>query len=179
MKIILSIALLIFMLFQISCEEVTDPCDLDGDGLKSLSCLGNDCNDADKNSGPSRDADGDGVVSVDCTGGTDCDDNNAARFPGNPQFNEPTGLDSDCNDDTCGEVDLDGDGHFGLCVQIINGVTKTFGTDCDDTNPGIFLTSQVCGTKGKILVCRAGPFYEEFDCAKCIPQPNGTGVCIP
>lgn len=84
------------------------------------------------------DGDGDGAISDKC-GGTDCDDTDPNRYPGNleacPLGND--GHDEDCNAETFGKVDLDGDGYVAAgCVN--TGDTGWFaGNDCDDTRPNI------------------------------------------
>lgn len=55
------------------------------------------------------DADGDGRYS-EATGGDDCDDGNANRFPGNTEICDANGVDEDCDLQTGGHRDLDGDG---------------------------------------------------------------------
>jgi len=76
------------------------------------------------------DADGDGHAAIGC--GDDCDDNNANRFPGNPEVCD--GDDEDCNDDSFGGLDTasdaDGDGFVSsLCCS---GPGRC-GSDCDDS----------------------------------------------
>ncbi len=75
-----------------------------------------------------RDADGDGAAAVAC-GGDDCDDANAARFPGAAEVCDVDGVDEDCNPATFGNRDGDSDGAFDAAC--CNGTTC--GTDCDDT----------------------------------------------
>lgn len=55
------------------------------------------------------DSDGDGMKSVAC-GGNDCDDNDARRFPGNAEICDTAGHDEDCDASTIGTRDSDGDG---------------------------------------------------------------------
>jgi len=68
------------------------------------------------------DADGDGFLDADC-GFDDCDDADAAVFPGAEEI--CNGIDDDCDEDTDELVDLDGDG-FALCDG-----------DCDEADPAI------------------------------------------
>jgi len=87
------------------------------------------------------DADGDGRVSAACVGGDDCDDDDAARFPGNDEICDDDGHDEDCNDATYGSRDGDADGFIdAVCC---NGTTC--GEDCNDARrdikPG---ASEVC-----------------------------------
>lgn len=83
------------------------------------------------------DADGDGEPSYQ-HGGADCDDNDARRFPGNVEVAEPSGIDEDCNPETFGERDSDGDGYFSsaACNQRADG-SMNCGNDCDDSNASI------------------------------------------
>ncbi|MBO6938277.1 MAG: putative metal-binding motif-containing protein [Deltaproteobacteria bacterium] len=85
-----------------------------------------------------EDADGDGYMDIAC-GGTDCDDTDAGRFPG--QAERCDFVDDDCDPTTVGDRDADGDGVVSsLCC---NGTTC--GADCDDTQPGVSPTSpEVC-----------------------------------
>ncbi len=76
------------------------------------------------------DADGDGIAAVEC-GGTDCDDGDATRFPGNVETcddAEGGAHDEDCDPTTFGARDLDGDG--AIDAACCNG--DNCGTDCDD-----------------------------------------------
>lgn len=56
------------------------------------------------------DADGDGHMSNEC-GGDDCDDSDPLRFPGNVEVCNANVHDEDCNPDTYGVSDYDGDGY--------------------------------------------------------------------
>ncbi len=82
--------------------------------------------------GVSADADGDGVDSTDC-GGTDCDDTDANRFPGNAEVCDVAGHDEDCDGSTFGTRDLDGDG--AISAACCNGTIC--GDDCDDLRAGV------------------------------------------
>ncbi len=55
------------------------------------------------------DLDIDGVTAVHC-GGSDCDDADANRYPGNPEICDDRGHDEDCDPATVGWKDDDGDG---------------------------------------------------------------------
>jgi len=72
------------------------------------------------------DADGDGAVDV-RVGGTDCDDNNPGRYPGNAE--RANDLDEDCDPASIGWRDLDGDGYVDAAVSNPGGPS---GTDCND-----------------------------------------------
>ena len=82
------------------------------------------------------DADGDGVDSVEC-GGNDCDDNDPNRFPGNAEVCDAAGHDEDCDPTTLGP-DLDGDGYTSIdCCNLDEVGTLICGADCEDTEPFI------------------------------------------
>jgi hypothetical protein len=78
------------------------------------------------------DADHDGATSETC-GGTDCDDADPDRHPGNTEVCDP-GHDEDCDPTTFGTRDADHDGH--VDAMCCNGTTC--GDDCDDTVPSIY-----------------------------------------
>ncbi|MBO6935036.1 MAG: hypothetical protein JJ863_08670 [Deltaproteobacteria bacterium] len=106
------------------CVQGGDPCFEGQECSESEArCVTVDCSRGD--------VDGDGVESVDC-GGTDCDDADADRFPGNPELCDSAGHDEDCDPDTLGG-DMDGDGYEPL--ECCNG--STCGQDCDDTRSGV------------------------------------------
>jgi hypothetical protein len=87
------------------------------------------------------DEDGDGVGAATCvdgTGtplGTDCDDTNAARAPGNPELCDADGVDEDCNASTLGGRDDDADGFVSsaCCLGMPGSTGATCGDDCNDT----------------------------------------------
>ena len=96
----------------------SDPCEVDDlvCDERSRSCL-ESCPDAD----------GDGAADSSC-GGTDCDDTDPERFPGNPEVCDD-GHDEDCDPSTLG-VDADGDGLYPIAC--CNG--DACGTDCNDAS---------------------------------------------
>lgn len=83
-----------------------------------------------------EDVDGDGALAIEC-GGTDCDDTNPARFPGNPEVCDVMNLDEDCDPTTFGFRDADGDltADASCCNMAADG-SLNCGTDCDDQRPG-------------------------------------------
>ncbi|MEL7108238.1 MAG: putative metal-binding motif-containing protein [Pseudomonadota bacterium] len=83
------------------------------------------------------DADGDGERSY-MHGGADCDDNDAKRYPGNVEIADPENRDEDCNPETFGERDYDGDGFFdaAACNERSDG-SMNCGRDCNDRNARI------------------------------------------
>jgi hypothetical protein len=91
------------------------------------------------------DADGDGARAPDC-GGTDCDDSNASRFPGNTEVCDVADLDEDCDPRTFGVRDADGDGAPDMLCCNGEGAARVCGTDCDDSVSGRNPTvPEVCG----------------------------------
>ena len=109
--------------------------------------------DSDSDSGgePAVDADGDGVSVAD----GDCDDNNAAVWPGAPEHCD--GRDDDCDgavdeqavDAPTWYPDLDGDGFAGAEETVVAcadpGGWARYASDCDDTDPAVFPgATEVC-----------------------------------
>jgi hypothetical protein len=98
------------------------------------------------------DADGDGFGAATCVDdrgdpiGTDCDDADANRFPGNPEVCDGE-HDEDCDLDTRGAVDRDSDGYESdaCCNPEITAGTPNCGDDCDDARASIRpLGTEVC-----------------------------------
>ena len=121
------------------CDGLVDEeFDLDGDGLTTC---GGDCddsepavanwgeicdgldNDCDGLVDEDYDRDGDGWIACTLGSGPDCDDLDAAVFPGNPEVCD--GLDNDCDGAVDDLVDWDADG-FTECAG-----------DCDDQDPTV------------------------------------------
>jgi len=95
------------------CDDVADTCSAEG------------CDQPDR--------DGDGRARADC-GGDDCDDDDASRFPGNAEVCDGDGEDDDCNPQTFGARDADGDGYVSADCTNTNDAGDVFaGRDCDDT----------------------------------------------
>jgi hypothetical protein len=83
------------------------------------------------------DADGDGVDAVEC-GGSDCDDGDADRYPGNAEVCDVDHRDEDCDPTTFGVRDADGDSYpDAACCNTAAGGAVRCGTDCDDTRSTI------------------------------------------
>ncbi len=76
-----------------------------------------------------EDCDGDGVSFA----ADDCDDRDAARYPGAREIADFEGHDEDCNPATYGDLDADGDGF--VDSRVCNG--PNCGQDCDDTRPAV------------------------------------------
>ena len=126
------------------------------------------------------DADGDGHRSV-SSGGDDCDDRDPNRFPGNTEVCDDRHHDEDCNPETFGRRDVDRDGlNDNRCCNISTNGVQTCGRDCDDSNRAIQTDSQVCDGE-HAAICSADGQYVRSDCPAgtiCVVQPNRTGVCM-
>jgi alpha-tubulin suppressor-like RCC1 family protein len=84
-----------------------------------------------------EDADGDGVDAIEC-GGTDCDDLDAERFPGNFEICDAAAHDEDCFEDTFGFTDADGDGAASArCCNVLADGSLGCGEDCNDADATI------------------------------------------
>ncbi len=115
-------------------------------GANAIGCLpaaGAPCADCDEETDTCAgcdvdpDVDGDGVDAIGC-GGSDCDDTDPNRFPGNPEVCDSDGHDEDCDGATVAGEDGDADADGFTDAMCCNG--DTCGDDCDDArisvNPG-------------------------------------------
>lgn len=106
------------------------PCDLNDESPREAKdqCIF-DCRDPN--------LDGDGVDAAQC-GGTDCDDLDPNRYPGNREVCDAANKDEDCNPSTFGTKDDDGDGSVDeSCCNVQPGGELSCGTDCDDSIPSV------------------------------------------
>ena len=98
-----------------------DRCDEDADRCDEAEC---------------PDVDGDGVTDAAC-GGTDCDDEDARRFPGNTEVCDADGRDEDCDPSTLGP-DEDDDGYVSTaCCNLGADGALRCGLDCNDGRGGV------------------------------------------
>ena len=130
---------------EVRCDEAADRCD--------------DCEDAD----------GDGFTSAAC-GGPDCDDDDPDVRPNATEVCDFAGVDEDCNPETVGEIDEDGDGFVSsFCC---NGTAC--GDDCDDeramTNPE---APEICNTLDDDCDGRI-----DEDCDACVDAEVETGPAL-
>ncbi len=102
-------------------------------------CMGaQTCNEAthrcDSPCDTTGDTDGDGQRALNC-GGSDCDDADPSRFPGNVEVCDSAGHDEDCDPNTFGARDGDGDGYPDhACCNTDSMSQLHCGDDCDDTH---------------------------------------------
>jgi len=144
---------------------------------------------------PSVDADGDGAYDI-CTGGTDCDDSDPNRYPGNPEITDPSHRDEDCNPRTLGHEDRDGDGFISNRSCNLSWDGLVCGSDCNDNDASIH-PGQVEVCNGRDDNCNGDvdegvlhtlfldsdrdlfgdPVVTEFRCRPG-PDENGRGVWV-
>ena len=119
------------------------------------------------------DRDGDGADDVVC-GGDDCNDYDASVHPGATEICDANGKDEDCNAETIGSEDNDGDGYTSM--RCFNG-TNT-GHDCDDNNAAIKPGTMKYISETQVDVCPNG-LYDVDPSMRAVRQPNGTAIVIP
>lgn len=113
----------------------SERCDPDDPLASSLGCVvgtppcdAADCDETTDMCADCRDADGDGAFDAEC-GGTDCDDDDADRYPGNTEVCDSS-HDEDCDPTTLG-ADEDDDGfQDAACCNFFDDLLC--GRDCDD-----------------------------------------------
>jgi hypothetical protein len=149
--------------------------------------------DCDPSTYGTRDADGDGVTDQACCNGDlcgfDCDDRQQTINPTAPEVCD--GRDNDC-DGAIDEgvivpayTDADGDGWgAGDESQICAGLPgyASIGGDCDDTLANIHPGAFQCVSGSDIELCTEDGTWSADSCpglGLCVPQPDGTGVCLP
>jgi len=103
MKIILQLLIVSLLFITFPSISFSQACTVDGD------CDGDECCTAE-NVCADMNADGDEYISLAC-GGDDCDDFDSDRYPGNAEVCDVASVDEDCNPDTLGFRDQDGDGY--------------------------------------------------------------------
>ena len=178
------------------CDTVLGADEVDADGDLVSACAG-DCDDTDPTIWPgapelcngiddncsgdatdeSSDVDGDGYAA--CSGGSvlDCDDTSASIYPGATEI-PGNGIDEDCDGvDVFGCFeDLDGDG-FGSTSTInstdsdcLDAGESTVDTDCDDTDPLVFLGATEVPNDGIDQDC------DGADTVTCFEDLDGDGI---
>lgn len=122
---------------QETCEPASSVANALGCVAGTPPCLAELCEEPNSRCNEAcADADGDGFEDVQC-GGTDCDDNDGNRFPGNPEVCDEFDHDEDCNVQTFGQRDMDRDRFFDIACCNEFGGMRVCGQDCADGVPGV------------------------------------------
>lgn len=193
----LSAALLLGVLLATSGAVSAQPgkppkagCDQDGDGHQAVACGGDDCDDADGQrypGNPERCAGAlvDGRATADHD--EDCNPCTVARLDGDQDHDLVTA--STCSNPwaSAGLSPVGCDLH---ATRVDTQGQRVLGADCDDANRAIIPGEMVCpdGMPGVIRICAPTGMvgtsppshWDTRKCVgKCVPQVNGTGICIP
>lgn len=166
-------------------------------GSPEICDLGDKDEDCDPATYGTRDGDSDGHVDNRCCNqpgtaeeacGDDCDDARPGVHPGLSESCD--GIDNDCDgaaDETViatAYVDGDGDGWgTGDATSVCAG-TRGYAMepgDCDDADPQHYPGTFRCAGGPEIDLCE-GSAWQADACpggGECVPQPDGTGVCLP
>lgn len=134
-----------------------------------------------RNSSVLYEGNGDDVKSRRC-GGSDCDDNDPSRYPGNPETCDARGYDEDCDPSTYGDTDFDKDGLVSnQCCNRDERGNLNCGPDCDDSRYAIQIGTQIClpNSQNELKICGERGIFTCPQGQSCYEQPNGTGVCAP
>ena len=171
-------------------------CDFDGDGFESRTCGGADCDDRDRDRYPGNSERCDGLL----PDGRSAADHDEDCNPCTIHQAVPADGDADAdgipastctNPWTTTTAPAGCDAHISSVMQ-----GRVIGNDCDDTNVALVPGSQICSGDAKVNVCGGPPAarnapagrggaWQLRDCptvggrlSHCVPQPNGTGVCV-
>lgn len=153
--------------------------DADDDGCRTVrpTCEeGFDCDEERERCVPScddPDADQDGYEAEHC-GGDDCDDDDADRFPGNTEVCDRYDHDEDCDPNTFGQRDVDGDGHVDArCCNVSDDDERSCGDDCDDDESTVH--PEAPDTCNGVDEDCDGKIDEDGALAKLYPDCDGDG----
>ncbi len=174
---------------------IADPCDQDRDGHRSLACGGDDCDDGDPFRYPGNLERCDGTLGNGRSAANHDEDCNPCTVSGP----EPDGDGDRDGVPSSRCVNVYGElsalvGCNGRKVRLHTGRRHVLGADCDDAKRAIVPGAQacvpsdpgavrVCGERladvsvidWEIQRCPSGPTGAP---GRCVPQPNGTGVCV-
>jgi hypothetical protein len=172
-------------------EAASDP-DKDGDGFRSISVGGNDCDDLDNNNYPGNAERCQGYyiftawekkyIIIAKYHDEDCS-------PGTIAGAAPDGDDDRDNQVSCSCLNYAseipaGYGQVAIAPTIsaimLGNPNRRYtirGFDCDDHNPALIRVSQVCRDERTIAVCENGK-WRNYPCRRCVTQPNGSGVVV-
>src|SRR3989344_18274 len=197
-----------FLVGQVDIYPTDNICivsDIDNDGVLSLSCGGNDCNDESSATYPGAkelcdnvdnncdgvvdegyDEDGDGVTSCNL----DCNDKNPSSYPGNTEI--CNGVDDNCDGTTdegcncgagatrkCGTTDV------GMCSY---GIQRCLGSNWSVCEGAITPISEICGNKtdencdGEVSSCPTpppGPVCGNSLCERGESNSSCSSDCAP
>ncbi len=166
-----------------SCSSSRETCDPDSLLANEWGCVSRPCDP--ETDVCDADVDGDGYDSIQCGGG-DCDDNDPDRHPGRLEFCDRFDYDEDCNIETFGFHDNDGDGFSQRCCNTdeLGNVHCIRPIDCNDFRRKIFPGVQICDPDqpGNVLFCEGTGEFSSIQCGPgltCVTRPvTAIGVCV-